>query len=219
MKSQQSKKTETKISFQTVGKYLRELSVVVIGVIITFAISFWVYNKNNEKDLKLYLNALKLELEDNIKIIDAETEYLENCERYSRYLLSHDKKSLNADSIQKMWKKFDVLNIKDVIVQTSAFDMFKLSGTMRLVDDKELLQSVWKAYSNLELLKIHLDNYYQLKMDEAKKERQMGLEGKPVVIPLYNFFITYTNDIKPSNGCIMLSKALKETVARLDKKL
>ena len=40
-----------------IGKYFRELSIIVTGIAITVGMVFWVNNKNNEKDLKQYLDA------------------------------------------------------------------------------------------------------------------------------------------------------------------
>ena len=82
-----------------IGKYLREISVVVIGVAITLSVSYWISNKSEKRDMALYLNAIKLELEENIKTLERAIENLEPSVRYSNYLKSQDAKSLNSDSI------------------------------------------------------------------------------------------------------------------------
>jgi hypothetical protein len=136
-------KIKTKILAGAVAKYLREISVVVIGVAITLSASYWITGRNEKRDMALYLNAIKLELEDNINHLDAEVDYLEDWENYARYLKSHDKKSLHPDSIRR-GANSDVSTIKYITFQTSAFEMFKISGAMRLIDDKVLLQSLWR---------------------------------------------------------------------------
>ncbi|MDR2653004.1 MAG: hypothetical protein LBC68_11965 [Prevotellaceae bacterium] len=198
-----------------IGKYLRELSVVVIGVAITLSLSYWISNSKERKDMALYLNAIKLELEDNIKSIDAEADYLEDWENYAIYLYSHTKESLHSDSIRGGY--FTGLGtVKNIIFQTSAFEMFKGSGAMRLMNDKVLLQSLWKAYLNLEKVRLDINSYYEFKKEHLIKETQLRLAGKTVLIPLYDFFITYIN-YGALEGCKELSKELKETVLKLEK--
>ena len=48
-------------SIEKIGKYLREISVVVIGVAITLFASFLLTNSNEKKDIALYLSSLKME--------------------------------------------------------------------------------------------------------------------------------------------------------------
>ena len=68
---------KTNLSMQTIGKYLRELSVVVVGIAITFGISNWISNRNSKKDLEEYLNAIRLELNINVEEIDNEINMLD----------------------------------------------------------------------------------------------------------------------------------------------
>jgi len=120
-----------------IGKYLREISVVVIGVAITLSASYWISQRGEKRDLKLYLNAIKLELEENIETLEGAIEDLKPSVRYSNYLGSVDAKSINSDSIDSYGDVFTVLKMYSF--QTNAFEMFKNSGHMRLIDDKELL--------------------------------------------------------------------------------
>ena len=204
-----------KNSINKIGKYSREVSVVVIGVAITLFATLWINKKNEERDMALYLNAIKLELEENIKYLDAEANYLEDWENYALYLQSHNKNLLHPDSI-RMWEYPGLSIGKNLIFQTSAFEMFKWSGAMRLMDDKELLQSLWKAYFRIELVRLRINEYYELKKEQGIKDTQLELEEKPIPIPLYDFFITHTN-FGALEGCKDLSKELKETVLKLEK--
>ncbi|MDR2681318.1 MAG: hypothetical protein LBC47_10975 [Tannerella sp.] len=205
-----------KKSTNKIGRYLREISVVVIGVAITLSASYWITSRSEKRDMTLYLNAIKLELEANIKRIDKEAAYLEDWENYAIYLRSHDKKSLHPDSIRMGGPGTGLGTVKNIIFQTSAFEMFKISGAMRLIDDKELLQSLWEAYLYLEIIRGYVNEYYTLKKAQGIKETQLELEGKVFPIPLYDFFISYTN-FGALEGCKSLSKKLKETVLKLEK--
>ena len=202
----------------TIGKYLRELSIVVLGVAITLSVSYWITNKNEKRDMALYLNAIKLELEENIKYLDAEADYFEDWRSYGIYLQSHDKKSLHPDSIRT--RAYPGLGrLKNFIFKASAFEMFKVSGAMRLIDDKELLQSLWDVYlTRTEKVRLSFYFYYELKTEQCIKENQLILEGKPNPIPLYDFFTMYSN-IGVLEECLEFSEALKETVLKLEKSL
>ena len=206
---------KSKISMNKIGKYLRELSIVVLGVAITLSVSYWITNKNEKRDMALYLNAIKLELEENIKLLDDEAEYLEDWENYALYLQSHSKNSLHPDSI-RMGGYSGLGVVKNFIFQTSAFEMFKVSGAMRLIDDKELLQSLWHAYFRIEKIGLMINDYYELKKEQGLKENQLILEGKPNPILFYDFFITYIN-FGALEGCKDLSEELKETVLKLER--
>ena len=208
---------------KTIVKYIRELSVVVVGIIITFGISFWVYSNNNRKDLNLHLNAIKLELEANADRFDNYAKWLQKSAKYANYLNSHDKKSLNKDTLNYYTRSgsdgagsYNI--IATTIVVTNAFEMFKISGAMRQMTDKELLMYVWEAYILMENAQRFIDLCFQIKRDEAMKEQQLRVEGKPVTIPMQVF---YTTDLPQAmvSTCEEISKTLKEILVQLEEKL
>ena len=208
-------KPKLSMTVKKIGKYLREISVVVIGVAVTLSASYWISNSNDKRDMLLYLNAIKLELDENIKFLDKEADFLEDWTNYADFLKSHDKNSIPEDSI-RVWGYPGLGSIHNIIFQTSAFEMYKVSGAMRLLKDKDLLQSVWKSYLTLEKLKLSLDSYYQLKAEECIKNNQLILSGAPIPIPLYDFFYSYAY-IGTLDDCIGASNDLKEVAEQLDK--
>ena len=209
---------KSKISIQAVGKYLRELSIVVVGVIITFGISFWVYNNNNKNDLKQYLNTIKMELEINVEILDKTAKELQKSVGYADYVQSHrhNKKLLNPDTINSYcnggWGIF-----LSFTYTSTAFEMFKSSGAMRLMNDKELLVSIWEAYRSLDGLKLSTEKCYQIKLDESNKEDELRMEGKPVAVPMYNFYNS-SLPYEMLQNCEKVSRDLREITDKLEKK-
>jgi len=205
---------KSKETIQIILKYLRELSIIVAGVSITVGVGLWVNSNNNAKDQKQYFDAIILELNENILILDEQAMFLEDWDRYGKYLRRHDKNSLHADSIRGI--DYPLLgSIHNVVFHTSAFEMYKGSGSMRLLSDKELLQSLWKAYKGLELVKISLDTYNQLKKEEAMKANQLFLAGVHIPVPLYDFFYSYAN-FGAAQSCRSSSVHLKEVVTKLE---
>ena len=207
--------SESKNLINKVGKYFREISVIVIGVAITMSASQWINSRSEKRDVALYLNSIKMELEEIIADIDEHVIFLEEIEKYAYYLISHEKESLHPDSIIHWGAGTVVSVIRNFVVQTTAFEMFKISGAMRLVGDKELLRDIWKAYNYLELLQRMSDSFNELKKDYARKETQLIEEGKPDYIPMYDFFIYHGVGSGLLEGCQGISELLKELITRL----
>jgi hypothetical protein len=173
-------------STKNIIKYLREISVVVIGVAITLSASYWITHKNEKRDLKLYLSAVQLEIYGNKGMIEDRLEILQNSLNYAAYLRSHDKKSLNKDSIKSYYPEREYYNFSSFAYKKDAFEMFKISGSMRLIKDKYLLADLWNIYSDLEELKYGIGLMLQSKAETVKQEIYMSKEAD--FIPLYDYY-------------------------------
>ena len=206
---------QQKKSTKKIGKYLREISVVVIGVAITLFVSYWISNNRERKDMSLYLEAIRLELEENVKAIDQYVESLQGSVKYADYLQSHNKKSLNADTIEKY--AYDYGSVPVFKFKINAFEMFKNSGFMRLMEDRGLLLTVWNVYAELDELRLGLDECTQVKKEEIRKEIQLFAEGTPH-IPMYQFYLSNL-PYKMQYNCEETLKIVKETLEQLEKTL
>ena len=207
--------SESKNLINKTGKYFREISVIVIGVAITMSASQWINSRSEKRDVALYLNSIKMEMEEIVAEIDEHVIFLKEIEKYAYYLISHEKESLHPDSIIQRGAGTIVSGNLNYIIPTTAFEMFKVSGTMRLMDDKELLRSIWAVYNALEVIQRTTDNYFQLKKDYSLKEIHRALNDEPGYIPLYEFFIVHGNYGLLEN-CQTLSGYIKELIARLE---
>ena len=143
-------------------KYFRELSIIVVGIAITVISGLWINNRNNEKDIVLYLENIKMELQNNLDDINLVKEYYDRAAIYSNYLSTHNLQNLHPDTLSQ----YSDLTMKLMFFtyRTSAFDMFKSSGMMRLIKDKNMVMSIWTAYDGLEFLKTINDFYTQRKV-------------------------------------------------------
>lgn len=207
-------KRKGKNSMKTIVRYIRDFSIVVAGIAVTLYVNYKVTHQSEKRDVALYLNAIKMELEENLKIVDDAIEELHPSIKYANYIKSHDLKSLNKDTINSYGSIYYSAPLYSF--KTNAFEMFKTSGTMRLVDDKELLLSLWDVYNGLDQLKWVLDFCLQMKWDDIKKELELQVEGEKMKkAPMYMFYFTgmYNNMLKP---CKENSKLLKEMIAKLE---
>jgi len=215
-------KTKSKKSIEKFGNFFREVAVVVIGVAITLSASVWISNRNEKRDMSLYLNAIKMELEENIKIINGSIEYLLPDVKYSAYLRTHDKKSLNDDSI-KYYADTCCYIINSFKLKTNAFEAFKSSGTIRLLDDKELLLKMWDVYTGLDSQNETLKWYNDLKWGYMEKEivfaenGALSSEKLSNGLPMYNFYITGLSSSILNDSKNILN-GTKKTVSELEKR-
>ena len=179
-------KAKSRISVRTIVRYVRDFSIVVAGIAVTLYVNDKVTNQGEKRDLVLYLNSVKMELEENIKTVDQAIELLEPTINYSKYLRSAPKKSLHIDSLNYYAMICYPLNA--YTFTSNAFEMFKTSGIMRLVEDKDLLLSLWEAYDWFSILKELLDWNYQTKWESMKQELSkvdFGGKGELLEPPLY----------------------------------
>jgi len=209
--------SKTKISIQTILRYLRDFSIVVAGIAVTLYVNDRIMNRSEKRDLKLYLTAVKIELEQNVKDIEEEIEILQQSINYAEYLKSHDKKSLNQDTINSYKDNYYLLI--SMTYKTNAFEMLKLSGTMRLMEDKELLLSIWETYTYMNDVKNLIDWGFQLKSEEIKKEIYWSKEEKMKNIPMYNFYTMTPWPSEMSRLCKEAIVLLNRTIEKLEKVL
>ena len=203
-------------------KYFRELSIIVIGIVITIGTGLLVNNSNNKKDQQQYLDAIKLELEENARMFDLCTKKLQKSVKYADYISSIDKTSLHEDSLSyysytdSYEYGIGYIQSLSAMFQTNAFEMFKFSGTMRQINDKQLLQEIWRIYALIELAKLNLDRFMQMKEEEANRYRQLYVEGKVNdVVPMQAFYISGIPG-EMVRYCKQTSESIKEMLSKFE---
>jgi len=212
---------KSKISMKPLLKFLRELAVVVTGIAVTVSIGFWVNSINVKKDQKQYLDAIILELKENAEKFDDYAKKLQKSVGYSNYLRSlTDEKSLSLDSVSYYgyctndeigWGEADPVTLYN----KNAFEMFKFSGDMRQLDDKELLLSIWKVYYLMESTQERIDGYIQCKKEMMMLEIQRLYKGEKLVARLY-FFYMDNIPLYMKCDCEGTAEFIRETVSRLE---
>ena len=215
-------------SMKPIVKWLRELSIVVTGIALTFGVTYLVGKRNDNENMKQYLTAIKMELEQNADEFDFHARMLNKSVRYANYLRANNYTSLNKDSLDyyaiTRFGSGDedgygyMLLDYPISSMTNAFEMFKSSGSMRQMKNKELLRIIWQTYTEIEVTKSDIKDCYKIKEGEAIKEMQLRAEGKPVAVPMRVF---YSSDLPQSmeRKCQRTTSILKEVILELDKAL
>ena len=160
-----------------------------------------------------------MELEQNAENFDWYANSLQKSIRYSKYIMSHDEKSINQDTIIYYRSNESGIGWAYILSETifikNAFEMLKTSGAMRQVVDKELLMSIWGAYSRMESTQQFLDMCFQIKREEVMKEVQLIMAGKPSTVPIQTFYVmALPNDMV--HLCKQMSERIKETLSKLE---
>lgn len=145
--------------------YLRELSVVIIGIAVTLYASGIISDNKEKKDLELQLNAIYTELDENLRRIDEILEYHNEHERLRNYLFTvfDEPEKYDPDTI---FKYDNVLStIPDFAYKKGAFDMFVYSGAMRLLSNRTQLLEITDCYAALDEFKHANDLHFALKSE------------------------------------------------------
>ena len=209
---------KTKNSIGKVGKYLREVSIVVLGVAITLSVSVWIGNNNEKREMALCLSNIKTELERNAMVFEWNVEWLQKSVKYANYIRMNDEKSINQDSINYYMHSADgygwgVIESPNIVAK-DAFEMYKSFGTLRNMDNKEKLVSIWEVYKKMENTQQFLDLCFQLKREERQKENILKADGKLIIIPVKIFYSdSYVYEMV--RICEETSKVIKEVLANL----
>jgi len=130
----------------TIIKYLRDFSIVVAGIAVTLYVNDRITNQSEKRDLKLYLNAIKLELQENVRDINDVITSMQGSIGYANYLRAHDKKTLNADTIMSYAENGYYL-IQTMTYKTNAFANFgKKTYLAKVRVDRQSGQDVTVLY-------------------------------------------------------------------------
>ena len=207
-----------KEKIRPIVKYLRELSIIIVGVSITVGVGLWVNNNSIKKDKKKYFDAMILELKENAEIFDNYARELQRSVAYSNYINSHDEKSISRDSIDYYatghagWGS----SISVILYNEDAFEMFKSSGAMRHVSDKNLLLSIWRVYHGMRSTQKFIDDCLEYKKEASQEDSQRFIAGEQIVVRVKSF---YRNNL-PQNMvyvCEDAAESIRETISELEK--
>ena len=176
--------------FKRSFKYIRELSVIVIGIAITLGANNLINLNKDKEDLQRYLDAVQIEMEMNNEL----TKYLREkyilIEACSKYLNSVEAGKYNVDSLIKHKKAFQAtLPIK---YSTNAFEMLKISGLMRLIKDDSYFKSIILCYSTINEIEV-FDN--ALISVQAEIHKKMVFDSSGYNHPLIGLIDNYSDPL------------------------
>jgi len=183
-----------KIKNLKVGDYLRELSIVIIGVAITLYAGNIIGDRKEQKDLNLQLTAVYAELEENLVNVDSIKRYYDDSFQLRKYLIESFKNPhfKNNDSIRKYERVASF--ISTFYYKKGAYEMFVNSGAMKLLSDREQLLNITESYAMLEALKDGSESYADSKMQVMQSVYHKDTPtafNSDIMDPRYNFMFNF----------------------------
>ena len=151
------------------GDFFRNFIAVVLGIIITFAGSDWITERNTQKEIKKSLQLVKSELLLNREEMEALRDRIVLEQYAANYLFEHkdNPAEMPQDSIRKyfplpfQWSKFTFTN--------DAMEMLKASALIQKIQNKELALQIMKVYGAIKAAEISFDKYSNVK-DQVQNE-------------------------------------------------
>lgn len=145
------------------GDYLRQFSIVVAGIIVTFWGSSEITDHTRQKEVNATLHLVAEEMEHNQKELKRIMNLMKTDKHMALLLAEHhlNISTLPNDTLQKYSLFF--YNIENYDYTTDALDVLKGSSLMQYISDKRLLQNILQVYYQLSMAQKDINKYYQLK--------------------------------------------------------
>ncbi|MCD8093371.1 MAG: hypothetical protein LUF01_11290 [Bacteroides sp.] len=151
------------------GDFFRNFIAVMLGIIITFAGSDWITERNTQKEVKKSLQLVKSELLLNREEMVALRNRVILEQHAANYLFEHkdNPAGMPKDSLLKyfplpfQWSKFTFTN--------DAMEMLKASALIQKIQNKELALQIMKVYGTIKAAEASFDKYSNVK-DQVQNE-------------------------------------------------
>jgi len=156
-------RVKTTVKGWNLGDYVRQISIVVIGVLITFMGSDLVTQNSEKKDIRATMSLIRDELKGNREKFDYIVSEFREDEQLSTLLVEHDLKlrTIPEDSLKQFI--FLMGHIRSFSQTRNALDILKSSMLMQKISDKELLLQLTGIYEVLDGFKETINGYYDIK--------------------------------------------------------
>ena len=157
--------------------YFRELSVVIIGVTVTFGGSALFSSINGNKQLSYYYGSIKTEMEYNLQQLENAVIYHEKAFDSAYYLRHTPTDSLSQDSLIKKSSYYNnqkqlisvIYSTHEMKPRIGAFDSFKLSGMMPHSKEPDVLLKLVTCYADIDDFKDDNNSIMKLRVDAIFK--------------------------------------------------
>lgn len=156
-------KVKTTVKGWRLGDYIRQTSIVVIGVVITFAGSELVTQNSERKDIRATMSLIRDELKSNRENYESIVSEFGEDEHLSCLLVEHDLKHRTIPEDSLIQFRFLMGHIRNFYYSQNALDILKSSMLMQKISDKELLLQLTGIYEVLDGFKATMNGYYDMK--------------------------------------------------------
>jgi hypothetical protein len=143
----------------SIFEYLRELSIVIIGVLITLFITNYISDRNKQKEIHGMLGFIKTELIENKENLEWIHWRWEGEQHIFGLVLENtdNLKEIPADTLKKY--NYAIGALYSLSTKKESYELLKSSMLMQYVKDKNLLRKLSGMYGRLQNLDAQLSRY------------------------------------------------------------
>lgn len=144
-------------------KYFRELSIVIIGVLITLLITNIISNRIKHNEVLKAIALIHTELEDNLQQIRQAGRKWRKEQKVYSLLRQHINRVENipADTLETY--KNVIGDNHNLSVNNDSYEVLKSSLLIQYITDKDFLRQLSRTYSRVALLKEKIKHYSYMK--------------------------------------------------------
>lgn len=163
MKVRKTQRLKKLIISWKIGDYFRQLSVVILGIIVTFMASDALTEYTQSREIRSTLQLVKNELERNLEALKWISNRVELERRVGSYVLEH-RSNLNRASEDTLRKyQWVLFQTRDFLYTKDALDLLKTSSLFQKIKPRTMGLQVIEAYNALESSASTVRAYYGMK--------------------------------------------------------
>ncbi|GEM_PF-6508211 len=153
---------------KSVGNFIYQLAIVVLGILITFVGSDVIGNMSNQKQLRQSMKMVVNELVENLRILENIRLTATTEARVAGYFSERltDFSAIPTDTLERYQDIF--LSSPMFNLQKNAMETFKVSGIVQDESSQELLNEIFNCYDNIETIQKTMDQYYYSKTERME---------------------------------------------------
>ncbi len=154
--------------------FIMEFLSVFLGIVITFAGTDWIEERNEQKNVHEALMLVSAELKDNVEIMREVQEHIDVESRAAKYLMQYygNFEACERDSMRVYCNV--PLELSPARVSDEALELLKNSALFQKIKDKDLALNIVRAYRSLSALCENYQYYNDKKqklIDSAMQEK------------------------------------------------
>lgn len=211
-----------KIKKGDIKDYFRQLSIVIVGIVITFLASDAINQHSKQKEVEKITTMLKKEAADNLKSLHFLQSRL--IREYNLYNLIREHLNDFSCLPQDSLRKYQALPGNDYryLFKTQSFDVLKNSGLIPHIKNKIFLNNLFSCYNSLQFSQEWINTYYADKTNATwkwvqnlslKEAQQLFMDDDdPINITQYWTFILENDNTRNFyiNACGYIETILNE---------
>lgn len=156
-----------KKAFWKIEDYIRQLSIVILGIVVTFAANDAITNYSQSKEIRSALQLVRKELEMNLEKVRKINSRIAMEQKACSYVLNHANSLERASEDTLFLYRNIPFQSRTFSYTKDAIDLLKTSSLFQKIRPKELTLQIITTYSDLEVVAGNVEDFYDMKMRYA----------------------------------------------------